>query len=372
MPNIQLEDEDFILAEAEAKALAEWLRKNDKGDLAAQLSKPAGKVYRTVHERIVQAMRAVSYVSKDGFNQQQNYPFRGIDGVINALGPALREAGVFPTSEVLEIKYRDALTTLNKATREVTVRVAYTFHGADGDSITTVSVGESLDQSDKGTAKAMSVAMRVALLQMFALPTQEPTTDHDGQFHQRGGQPQMSDFERRTGLGLLAIPTAEQRESLSTLMPAAFRQALDFLDCIGEHTAWEQPTNGDDSPTWAELFAARVADEIAAVSTPAEGRALYGLLKSEEIDMSHQGKPFSLLLRERAAAIQAEQEARANNLTGLVLAARDGSGVGVALAMSDEDVAAGLITVQQHADISKVGEDRAAKLADLPTSEPAR
>ena len=55
----------------------------------------------------------------------------------------------------------------------------------DGSQVHAVTPGESLDTSDKGTAKAMSVAYRIALLQIFALPTQEPTTDPDSEYHTR-------------------------------------------------------------------------------------------------------------------------------------------------------------------------------------------
>lgn len=347
--------DEVLITEAEGLAISAWLRGKDKIPGA-----PTGP--RTVHQRIVQAMRAVRAVGKDGFNEQQRYPFRGIDGVINALGPALREAGVYITSDVMDIRYRDARTTQDKPTREVTVKVAYTFHGEDGDSVTTVAVGESLDQSDKGTAKAMSVAMRVALLQVFALPTQEPTTDHDGHYHQRGGQPQMSKFERDTGRNMLAAPTLEARAAVGPEMTAAaFRQALAFRTCIEEHSAWEQPSNGEESPTWEELFTARVAAEIAAVATPEAGRALYGLLKAEGLDMAYNGVKFSQLLKERAAEMQAAQAQLVNELTESILAASLDT-LQDAWAAAYDARKAGRITEDQLTELHKLTNDRQAKL----------
>lgn len=360
--------DEFMISSTEADALAAFLKVNkNKGDLTRVL---ATAPRLTVHQRVVKAMRAVSHVAKDGYNKHFNYPFRGIDGVVNALGPALREAGVFPTEEVISIAYRDGRTAKNDPTREVTVHIRITFWGEDGDSLTTEGVGESIDQSDKGTAKAMSVARRVAYLGVFLLPTQEPSTDHDGHYHQRGGQPVMSQFERNTGLRLLANPTPEQAEAAGRgILAAAFRQALDFRACIEEHSAWEQASEDETSPTWEELFAARVVWEIEAAATLEAARALWELLKAEKLDMAWEGKKFSQLIRERGAAIQAAQAARLNELTELLLSATTADGIGVALGMADADQDACLITVQQHADFVALAEERAAKVAreaDVP------
>lgn len=331
---------------------------------------------RTVHQRIVQAMRAVSYVAKDGFNTHFKYPFRGIDGVVNALGPALREAGVFPAAEVLEIKYRDGQTGKGDPTREVTVRVRYTFWGEDGDSVTTEGVGESIDQSDKGTAKAMSVSLRVALLGLFLLPTQEPTTDHDGHYHQRGEQRQMSAFERSTGLALLRPPTAEERAAGNAgLVWASFVQGIDFRACIEEHSAWEMPTNGDESPTWEELYAARVAAEIAIAPTTTAARALWDFLKDQGLNMSHQGKKFTELVKERGLEIQQAQRDLADQHTQAVLETSDPEMLEsiawrVAAARNCGD-----ITAEQADTIREIHAERLAKLRreqnNTPTTDPS-
>lgn len=345
---------EALISDVEAAAISAWLE--GRGDL------PVSTTGKTVHQRIVQAMRAVSQVAKDGYNTHFKYPFRGIDGVTNALGPALREAGVFLTEEILEIKYRDAQNAKGDPTREVTVRIKITFWGEDGDSLVTEGVGESIDQSDKGTAKAVSVARRVAYLGVFLLPTQEPTTDHDGHYHQRGGQPQMSRFERDTGRNMLAIPTPEAGAAIgSEMTAAAFRQALAFRGCIEEHSAWEQPSNGDESPTWEELFTARIAAEIASVATPEAGRALYGLLKAEGLDMAYNGVKFSQLLKERAAEMQAAQAQLVNELTESILEASLDT-LQDAWAAAYDARKAGRITEDQLTELHKLTNDRQAKL----------
>ena len=57
---------------------------------------------RTVQQRLIDVMRDVEAVKKTERNTSQNFSFRGIDSVVNAVGPALRKHGVVVVPEVLE------------------------------------------------------------------------------------------------------------------------------------------------------------------------------------------------------------------------------------------------------------------------------
>ena len=133
----------------------------------------------TVVQLMIDVMRRVRFVSKDQRNTEQRFDFRGIDDVINALGPAMREVGIIVLPTVEWSARASTKTTRGKDTRETTIRTRWTFYGPAGDSISAVTEGESLDAGDKGTAKAQTVAWRVAMIQAFALPTDEPDPDHD-------------------------------------------------------------------------------------------------------------------------------------------------------------------------------------------------
>lgn len=130
---------------------------------------------------IVQALLAVmtdvQAVGKRDRNTQQGYNFRGIDAVINAVGPAFRKHGVIAVPVNTESKYRDVQTSTGKPSRECTVTVTYRFYGPAGDHIDAVVPGEAMDVGDKGAPKAMSVALRIALLQALCIPTDEPDPD---------------------------------------------------------------------------------------------------------------------------------------------------------------------------------------------------
>lgn len=143
---------------------------------------PAAKP--TVVEVLSRVMEDVRAVRKGDRNQQQNYQFRGVDAVVNAVGPALRRHGVVVVPILQKVAYRDVQTSTGKPSRECTVEVAYRFYGPAGDHIECVTPGESMDFGDKGAPKAMSVAYRIALLQALCLPTDD--TDPDAASYERG------------------------------------------------------------------------------------------------------------------------------------------------------------------------------------------
>jgi len=142
----------------------------------------------TIVAALSAVMAEVQMVGKSGRNIQQGYVFRGIDAVVNAVGPAFRKHGVIAVPIVEDASYATVEVGQKRTPmRECTVRVRYVFHGPAGDSIECVTVGEAMDSGDKATPKAMSVAYRVALLQALCIPTDEP--DVDSQSYERAPTP---------------------------------------------------------------------------------------------------------------------------------------------------------------------------------------
>jgi hypothetical protein len=122
-------------------------------------------------------MKAIPAVPKADRNSSQNFNFRGIDAVINAVGPQLRNHGVLVVPKLLTHHVEDSVTAKGTKMRFVTLLVNYTFYGPEGDELTATVPGEAMDSGDKAYSKAMSVAWRTALLQTLALPTDEPDPD---------------------------------------------------------------------------------------------------------------------------------------------------------------------------------------------------
>lgn len=123
-------------------------------------------------------MAEVPVVAKADRNQAQGFVFRGIDSVLNAVGPALRNHEVVVVPQVEQVD----MSTVEVGSRRtpmahVTLRVRYRFCAGDGSSVDAVVPAEAFDSGDKAVSKAMSVALRTALIQALALPTGEPDPD---------------------------------------------------------------------------------------------------------------------------------------------------------------------------------------------------
>lgn len=140
----------------------------------------------TVVEALAAVMEDVREVGKDGFHDAPGakFKFRGIDAVVNAVGPALRRHRVVVVPQLVSIDHRDVQTSGGKNARETCVVVRYVWTGPDGSTLETSVPGEAMDNGDKGTAKAMSVAFRIALLQALCLPTDD--ADPDNATYERG------------------------------------------------------------------------------------------------------------------------------------------------------------------------------------------
>jgi len=131
-------------------------------------------------ELLTKVMADVGAVRKGERNQQQNFNFRGIDAVVNAVSPALRTHGVIVTPEVISCEYNTVEVGKNRTLMgHARVTVTYRFYAPDGSFLPTTVCAESMDSGDKATAKAMSVAFRTCLLQTLVLPTDESDPDHD-------------------------------------------------------------------------------------------------------------------------------------------------------------------------------------------------
>lgn len=137
----------------------------------------------SVFEAFAAVMADVRSIEKSERNAQQGFTFRGIDSVMQIVGPALRQHGVFivPTAE--DITAEKYVTKSGTQMENVTVRMRYTVYGPDGDHFIGGSYGQSADAGDKAVTKAQSVAYRTFLLQSLTVPTGDP--DPDASTHER-------------------------------------------------------------------------------------------------------------------------------------------------------------------------------------------
>lgn len=132
----------------------------------------------TSAEVVLAVMNEVQGLAKRDKNQAQGFNFRGIDAVMNVVGPALRKAGGFIVPAVQSIRHETLTTAKGSLMNAAYVEVVFSVFGNDnGEPISGIVAAEAFDSGDKATAKAMSVAMRTFLLQLLCLPTDEPDPD---------------------------------------------------------------------------------------------------------------------------------------------------------------------------------------------------
>lgn len=197
-------------------------------------SPPAG-----IYSAMAAIMGEVSPISKDKKNREQNFQYRGIDDVYNALNPLLAEHRVFMVPTVTG-RATDERTTKNGNIMScVTLTVEYRFFHADGSFITCTVMGEGRDTADKATNKAMAAAHKYALLQTFCIPTAD--LGRDDPDHET---PEPLSSRNTTRIDLGAI-----RQTMAGLADVAALEAY-----------WPKVSVGEDHPDYpqlASLFVAR-------------------------------------------------------------------------------------------------------------------
>lgn len=133
-----------------------------------------------IYESITKIMEEVPAIGKDKVNKQQGFKFRGIDDVMNALQPLLAKNKVFIVPEILEQKREERTTSKGGNLIYSICKIKYKFYAEDGSNIEAITIGEGMDSGDKATNKAMAIAMKYALFQVFCIPTEE-MKDPDGE-----------------------------------------------------------------------------------------------------------------------------------------------------------------------------------------------
>lgn len=127
-----------------------------------------------IYGKMASILRETKAITKSEKNQQQGFKFRGIDNVMNELHELFAKNEVFILQEV------QGFTTENRPTKSggtntfTRATVKFRYITTDGSCVETVNVGEAMDSGDKGMNKAMSVALKYSLLQMFLIPTEDP------------------------------------------------------------------------------------------------------------------------------------------------------------------------------------------------------
>lgn len=139
----------------------------------------------SIHERLVKIMEDVEAVEKKQINTGQNFNFRGIDNILNSLHTIFKKHGVFASPEILEYKVdymprNDASGKPSGQWTSILIKLRLNFKSSDGSTTCSEALGHGMDIGDKAAAKAMSMAVKYALINTFLIPTAD---DKDGDAH---------------------------------------------------------------------------------------------------------------------------------------------------------------------------------------------
>lgn len=128
-----------------------------------------------IYSAINSIMGEIGGIAKNKKNQAQGYSFRGIDDVYLAVQPLLSKHKVFTVPRITDSKTEIKEGKNGTVLMYRILTIDYDFISSeDGSKITATVIGEGMDSGDKASNKAMSVAHKYAILQVFAVPTEEP------------------------------------------------------------------------------------------------------------------------------------------------------------------------------------------------------
>ncbi len=131
------------------------------------------KIYKAILD-IQDELPAILKSREFTMNNKVMYKFRGIDDLYNAINPLFKKHRVFMTPEILEHESTEKLSAAGKMLFYEKMVIRYSLFAEDGSSVTASTKGIGMDSGDKAGNKAMSVAQKYALIQIFSIPTDDP------------------------------------------------------------------------------------------------------------------------------------------------------------------------------------------------------
>lgn len=147
------------------------------------------------------------------------FPFRGVDGTVNHLTPLLNKYGVFvvPAGGSHLVTEREILDKQGNPTGRIVktsqIDQSWNIYGPDGFGFTATTYGLADDFADRSTAQAQSVAYRIALLQIFHLPTQTKEPEEAGEDTQAQIAKATSGEDDPAPRGPKAVEAAKEKQA---------------------------------------------------------------------------------------------------------------------------------------------------------------
>jgi len=138
---------------------------------------------KLIYQQIAAAMEDIDAIGKNNKNQQQGFLFRGIDDVYNSLHLILSRHKLFTVINVIEDRTEERQSKNGNNLIYRVLKIKYTVYTSDGSFVDGVVIGEGMDSGDKAANKAMAIAHKYFLTQLFCIPTKD-VIDPDKESHE--------------------------------------------------------------------------------------------------------------------------------------------------------------------------------------------
>ncbi len=190
-----------------------------------------------LREKFAEVRRRLGYVQKRGHNERHNYSYVTAADLAGSVGDILAELGVVVIPQLQSISTETPRSSSDRIARVV---MNYRFLDArSGEELSVRVAGEGADAGDKGPYKAMTGALKYALLQSFLLSTGDDPEDERANSRATFGservitQEQVRELQRlieETGTELERVLAYYRVSALSEMTEDSYRRALDLLN----------------------------------------------------------------------------------------------------------------------------------------------
>jgi len=180
-----------------------------------------------LREKLAEVRRRLGYVQKRGHNERHNYSYVTAADLAGSVGDILAELGVVVIPQLQSISTEPPRSSSERIARII---MNYRFVDArSGEELTVRVAGEGADAGDKAPYKAMTGALKYALLQSFLLATGDDPED------------ERASADSRTALSPERVITPEQVRELQGLIEETgteLERVLDYypISALGEMT----------------------------------------------------------------------------------------------------------------------------------------
>jgi hypothetical protein len=199
-----------------------------------------------LRQKLAVVRRRIGYLQKRGHNPHFNYSYVTAADIAGAVGDILAELGVVVVPRLESISHEAVRPGRSEAEHVARVIMSYSFEDVDtAEAITIKVAGEGQDAGDKAPYKAMTGALKYALLQSFLLATGDDPeeervnpTNHAAPTRESLSDRLISADEERelrqlidaTGTEMERVLAYYKLASLEEMTTATYRRAVELLN----------------------------------------------------------------------------------------------------------------------------------------------